>query len=188
MRLRALVLLVAVSVFGLGLTGAASAKPTTGSFTVTFPVSATVTVDATDITISGTLTANVSRFTVQDSHVVAVTTLSGTLTATSDLGTATIDLIGTRVVLNADVQADCQGHLHIDFRGVLQLRAMVTFTTSVGSFSFDVNETIPMRGSIDFTAQTQQQTSLICDLSRLLDTRASVNAAIDKLNTLLKTL
>ena len=185
---RVFVLVVAFSVFGLALTGTASAKPTTGSFTVTFPVSTTVTVDGTEIAISGTLTANVARFSVQDGHVVAVTTLSGTVTATSDLGTATIDLTGTRVVLNADVQADCQGHLHVDFHGVLQLRAMVTFTGSLGSFSFDVNETIPLADSIDFTAQTQQQTSLICDLSRLLQTRASVNALIDKLNTLLKTL
>jgi len=185
MKTRALLLVVLVGLLGFVTTAPAAAKkPATGSFTVTIPVNETVTVDGTTITITGTLTADVTHLSVQDGHVVAVATLGGQLTFTSDLGTATVDLTGTRVVLNADVRADCQGNLDITFHGVLQLNATVTFDGT----SFTINKTIPLNGSLHFTATTQQQTSLICDISHLLQSHASVNAIVDKLNTLLKTL
>src|SRR5215213_4728080 len=47
-------------------------------------------------------------------HLVAIADASGTLTTTSPtLGTAKVPVTDARLVLNADVTADCQGHLHI---------------------------------------------------------------------------
>jgi hypothetical protein len=70
----------------------------------------------------------------------------GTVTATSPtLGTATLVLSGTRIVLNANVHADCQGHLHVDFRGVLQVRGTLTFTSTTGlTITFDPERDNPV--------------------------------------------
>jgi hypothetical protein len=189
MRIRTLGLIVVVGLLAFGTLAPATAKPTRGSFTGDLTIGPAL-VEGTDITLSGTLTANVSQFSVQDGHIVAIATVSGTVTATSPtLGTATLVLSGTRIVLNANVQADCQGHLHIDFRGVLQVRGTLTFTSTTGStITFDLNETIPLSGSLDYTAQSTSETALICDIATLLNSSASQRAVVDKLNTLLKKL
>jgi len=97
---------------------AAAAKPT-GSLTTTLTVEPTVIqVDGFTFTVSGTVTADVTRFKLDEQgNLLAVATLSGTLTVSEPtLGAVTIDVTGTRVVLRAKVQADCSGHLHIDLR------------------------------------------------------------------------
>ena len=61
-------------------------------------------------------------------------------------------------MLNAIVQADCSGHLQIDFQGVLQINATVVFTALDGATTtVTVNETVPLRGSLSYTATTQQR-------------------------------
>jgi hypothetical protein len=189
MKIRALVLVVLVALFAFGTQAPATAKPTRGSFTVDLGLEPTL-VGGTDITLSSTVTANVTQFGVQDGHIVAIAMVSGTVAATSPtLGTATLVLTGTRVVLNANVQADCQGHLRIDFRGVLQVRGTLTFTSATGStITFNLNETVPLRGLLDYTAQSTSETALICDIAKLLNSSASQRALADKLNTLLKKL
>src|SRR5215217_7458403 len=159
-------LLVAVLAALVLASSAAAAKPT-GSLPTT------LTVDPTVIQVDG--------FTA---------TVSGTLTVTEPtLGTATIDVGGTRVVLHANVQADCSGHLQIDFQGVLRLNATVTFTDATGATTTEtIKKTVPLHGSLDFTAQTQQQRALICDVSHLLRSGDSVQEIVDKLNQLLATL
>lgn len=186
MKLR--VALLALMLTGtLGVAGpAAAAPPAGGSFTTTLTVEPTV-IDGT--TVSGFLTADVTQFRLQDGRLVAIATVSGTLTATHpELGTGTIDITGSRVVLNAQVTADCAGHLHIDFTGVLQLDATVTLTTTTGEETTKtLRGTLPLRrGSFDFTTQDPALQALICDISNLLSTRASGQALVDKLNTLLK--
>ena len=170
---------------------AAAAKPT-GSLTTTLTVEPTVIqVDGFTLTVSGTVTADVTRFKLDEQgNLLAVATLSGTLTVTEPtLGTATIDVTGTRVVLHAKVQADCSGHLHIDFQGVLRLNATVTFTDTTGATTtVTIKKTVPLHGSLDFTAQTPEQRSLICDLSHLLRSGASLQEIVDTLNQLLGTL
>ena len=190
MKIRALILVVSLGlglIGGLGTVAPASAtKPASGSFTTTLTLAPT-TVDGTDITLSGDVTATISRFTVQDGRIVAVADASGTLTASSPtLGTATLVITDSRLILNANVTADCQGNLHIDFQGVLQVQGTLTFTDTSGTTTtVPINETIPLNGSLDFTAETTSQTSLICDISRLLQNRSSAKALADKLNTLL---
>ena len=189
MKIRALVLsaVLGVLIGGVGThTAPASAKPVSGTFTATLTLAPTI-IDGTDITLGGDLTAIVKRFNLQDGHLVAVAEASGTVTATSPtLGTATLLITDARLIVNADVTADCQGNLHIDFRGVLQVQGIFTFTDTSGTTTnLSVNETIPFRGSLDYTAQTTSQTSLICDISRLLQNKSSLKALIDKLNTLL---
>jgi hypothetical protein len=84
---------------------------------------------------------------------------------------------------------DCSGHLHIDFQGVLQVDATVVFTPTDGTTTtLDIRETVPLHGTFDYTPTTQQQQSLICDIATLLENPSSVNALVDKLNTLLKQL
>ncbi len=187
MKLR-VALLALVLAGTLGVAGpAAAAPPVGGSFTTTLTVDPTL-IDST--TVSGSVTANVTQFRLnQQGHLVAVATLSGTLTATHPvLGTATFDISGSRVVLNAQITADCSGHLHIDFTGVLQLDATVTLTTTTGDVTTKtLRGTLPLRrGSLDFTAQDPAQRALICNISKLLSSRASGQALVDKLNTLLR--
>jgi hypothetical protein len=190
-RLAVLAALVAVAALAAFVSPASAAKPAGGSFTTTLTVPPTTdTVDGYTVTVSGSLTATVTRFRVDSSgHLVAIATVSGTLTATEPtLGTATVT-INSRVVLNADVQADCSGHLQIDFRGVLQINAIVVFTALDGATTtLTVNETVPLRGSLSSTATAEPLKSLICDLATLLGNRSSPNAHADKLNTLLKKL
>jgi hypothetical protein len=122
------VLLVAVCAALILASPAAAAKPT-GSFTTPLTVEPTVIqVDGYTFTVSGTVTADVTQFALDEQgNLVAVATISGTLTVSEPtLGTATIDVTGTRVVLHAKVQADCSGHLRIDCQGVLRLNATVT--------------------------------------------------------------
>jgi hypothetical protein len=166
---------------------ASAAKPTGGSFTTTLTVAPTL-IGTT--TVSGTVTANVTQFKLdQNGHLVAIATLSGQLTATDPLlGTGTIDVTGTRVVLNAQVTADCSGHLHIDLEAVLQLNLTVTLTSSTGTTTLTLSATLAVQASLDVTFQTPQQQSLICDISTLLGNGASLQAVVDKLNTLLRTL
>jgi hypothetical protein len=45
-----------------------------------------------------------------------------------------------------------------------------------------IRKTVPLHGSLDFTAQTQEQRKLTCDISHLLQ------GVVDKLNQLLRTL
>jgi hypothetical protein len=171
---------------------ASAAKPAGGSFTTTLTVApTTVAVDPYTVTVGGSLTADVTRFTVDSSgHIVAIATVSGTLTATEPtLGTATVTIANLRVVLNAIVTADCSGRLQIDFTGVVQIDATVVFTATDGSTTtLELRKTVPVRGSLIYTATTQQQQSLICDLATLLGNPSSVNARVDKLNTLLRQL
>ena len=185
MKVRAALLVALIGVLGLGTAAPASARPVTVD--VTIPPT---TIAGTDIVVSGTLSARISHFSVRDGHVVAVAKVSGTLTATSPtLGTATIAIAKARVVLNADVQADCQGHLDIDFHGVLQLKATVTFTGTTGTaLTVAINETVPVRGSLSFSAQTAEQTALICAISELLSGGGSAQAIVDELNALLEAL
>ena len=184
MKIRAVLVVLLVGLFGMAA-APASAKPVTP--TVTIPPT---TIGGTDITVSGTLAARVSHLSVKDGHVVAVAKVSGTVTATSPtLGTATIVISKAQVVLNADVRADCEGNLHIDFHGVLQLRATVTFTSTTDATSTEtINETVPVSGSFDFTAQTAEQTTLICNISQLLQNGGSIQAIVDAINALLETL
>ena len=55
-------------------------------------------------------------------------------------------------------------------------------------YTNSVSSRVPLDISIDFTAQTQQQTSLICEISHVLQSHASLNAIADKLNTSLRKL
>jgi hypothetical protein len=175
---------------------AAAAKPIGGSFSTTLTVEPTVVqVAGLNLTASGTVNADVTQFKVLTNakggtDLLAIATLSGTLTVSEPtLGTATIDVTRVRVVLRASVQADCSGNLRIDFRGVLQVNATVTFTSITGTTTtVPISATVPLNGSLSFTAQTEQQRSLICDISQLLGSRASTQALVDKLNTLLRTL
>ena len=192
MRTTVGVLLAAV-LAALVLTSPAGAAKPTGSFTTPLTVGPTVIqVDGFTFTASGTVTANVTQFKLDEQgNLVAVATLSGTLTVTEPtLGTATIDVTGTRAVLHAKVQADCSGHLHIDFQGVLRLNATVTFTdaTTGATTTETIKKTVPLHGSLNFTAQTQEQRALICDVSHLLRSGASVQEVVDKLKQLLATL
>src|SRR5918994_4964746 len=123
-------------------------KPVGGSFTTTLTIAPTQVGTAT---ISGTLTANVTRFAVDvQGRVVGIATLSGSVTVTEPtLGTGTIDVTGTRLVLTADVDADCEGRLDIDFRAVLQLRTTVTLTSSTGAtIQIPISATVPLGGSL----------------------------------------
>jgi hypothetical protein len=163
-------------------------KPVGGSFTTALTIGPTQVGTAT---ISGTLTANVTRFAVDEQgHVVGIATLSGSVTVTEPtLGTGTIDVTGTRLVLTADVDADCEGHLDLDFRAVLQLRATVTLTTIGGiTTQFAINQTVPLGGSVDFTAETQAQRALICEIATLLGAGASPQELVEKLNVVLRLL
>jgi hypothetical protein len=184
--------LLAAVLAALALASPASAAKT-GSLPTTLTVDPTVIqVDGYTFTVSGTVTANVTQFKLDEQgNLVAVATLSGTLTVTEPtLGTATIDVTGTRAVLHAKVQADCSGHLHIDFQGVLRLNATVTFTdaTTGATTTETIKKTVPLHGSLNFTAQTQEQRALICDVSHLLRSGASVQEVVDKLKQLLATL
>jgi len=185
------VLLTAVFAAHVLASPASAAKPT-GSFTTTLTVDPTVIqVDGFTFTVSGTVTADVTQFKLDEQgNVLAFATLSGTFTVTEPtLGTATIDVTGTRVVLHAKVQADCSGHLHIDFQGVLRLNATVTFTDTTGATTtVTIKKTVPLHGSLDFTAQTQEQRAIICDISHLLKSGASLQEIVDTLNQLLGTL
>ena len=171
-----------------------AAKPVGGSFSTTLVVVPTVvpvTVDGLNFTftVSGSLDATVNRFQVSDGRVLAVGTASGTLTVTEPtLGSATITVTNARLVLTAQVTADCSGNLRIDLRGVLQLDATVQFTILGVSATIPINETVPLNASLSYMATTQQQQSLICDIATLLGNRSSPNALADKLNTLLKRL
>jgi hypothetical protein len=170
---------------------AVAAKPTGGSFTTPLTLEPTL-IPGTDVTASGTVTADVTQFRVDENgHVVAVATLSGTATLTSPtLGTATIDVTGTRLVLNATVSANCeQGTLTIVYHGALQLNATVTLTSTTGeTYTITLNKTVPLNGTYTFRATTQQQQALVCDIENLLGSQASAKALVDKLNTLLKKL
>jgi hypothetical protein len=184
--------LLAAVLAALALASPASAAKT-GSLPTTLTVDPTVIqVDGYTFTVSGTVTANVTQFKLDEQgNLVAVATLSGTLTVTEPtLGTATIDVTGTRAVLHAKVQADCSGHLHIDFQGVLRLNATVTFTdaTTGATTTETIKKTVPLHGSLNFSAQTQEQRALICDVSHLLRSGASVQEVVDKLKQLLATL
>src|SRR5215216_5702298 len=185
------VLLTAVFAALVLASPAAATKPT-GSLTTTLTVDPTVIqVDGYTVTVSGTVTADVTQFKLDEQgNLLAVATVSGTLAVTEPtLGTATIDVTGTRVVLHAKVQADCSGHLHIDFQGVLRLNATVTLTSTSGATTtVTITKTVPLHGSLDFTAQTQEQRALICDVNHLLRSGASVQDIVDKLNQLLATL
>ena len=183
--------LLAAVLAALALASPASAAKT-GSLPTTLTVDPTVIqVDGYTFTVSGTVTANVTQFKLDEQgSLLAVATLSGTLTVTEPtLGTATIDVTGTRVVLHAKVQADCSGHLHIDFQGVLRLNATVTFTSTSGATTtVTIRKTVRLRGSLDFTAQTQEQRALICDITHLLKSGASLQEVVDTLSQLLRTL
>jgi len=191
MRKTVCVLLAAV-LAALALASPASAAKT-GPLPTTLTVDPTVIqVDGYTFTVSGMVTANVTQFKLDEQgNLVAVATLSGTLTVTEQtLGTATIDVTGTRAVLHAKVQADCSGHLHIDFQGVLRLNATFTFTdaTTGATTTETIKKTVPLHGSLNFSAQTQEQRALICDVSHLLRSGASVQEVVDKLKQLLATL
>src|SRR5918995_2990948 len=148
-------LAAAIVAFGSGLVGAPAAeakKPTGGSFTTTLTIAPTQVGTAT---ISGAVTVNATRFAVDEQgRVVAIASLSGAVTVTEPLlGTATIDVTGTRLVLTADVDADCEGRLDIDFRAVLQLRTTVTLTSTSGATTqIPISATVPLGGSVSFTA------------------------------------
>src|SRR5829696_7519090 len=191
MRKTVCVLLAAV-LAALALASPASAAKT-GPLPTTLTVDPTVIqVDGYTFTVSGMVTANVTQFKLDEQgNLVAVATLSGTLTVTEQtLGTATIDVTGTRAVLHAKVQADCSGHLQIDFQGVLRLNATFTFTdaTTGATTTETIKKTVPLHGSLNFSAQTQEQRALICDVSHLLRSGASVQEVVDKLKQLLATL
>jgi len=183
---------IAVLTTAVAVSPASATKPAGGSFTTTLTVEPTmIAVDGFSVTTSGSLTANVTQFRVDENgHLAAIASVSGTLTASEPtLGTATITITNVRVVLNADVDADCSGHLHIDFQGVLQVDATVVFTATDGTTTtLHIHKTVPLQGSLDYTATTQQQQSLICDIATLLQNPSSVKALVDKLNTLLKQL
>ncbi|HUC34951.1 MAG TPA: hypothetical protein VMR48_04565, partial [Gaiellaceae bacterium] len=104
-RLAVFAAVVVVAAMAAFVSPAAAAKPAGGSFTTTVTVPpTTVTVDGFAVTVSGNLAATVTQFRVDSSgHLVAIATVSGTLTATEPtLGSATITF-NTRVVLNANV-------------------------------------------------------------------------------------
>jgi hypothetical protein len=191
-RFVAIVAMAVIAATAAFVAPASAAKPVGGSFTTTLDVPpTTVTVDDYTITVSGSLTATVTQFKVDSNgHLIAVATVSGTLTATEPtLGTATITITNLRVVLNAHVTADCAGHLKVDFTGAVQVDATIVFTDLNGaSTTIDLHKTVPLHGTLTYTATTQQQQSLICDIATLLGNRSSVNALVDKLNTLLKQL
>ena len=192
--LRRLLMIAAIAVVttAVAVSSASAAKPAGGSFTTRLTVEPTTfAVDGYSVTVSGDLTANVTQFRVDENgHVVAIATVSGTLTVSEPtLGTATITITNVRVVLNADVDADCSGHLHIDFDGVLQVDASVVFTATDGTTTtLDIHKTVPFHGTLDYTATTQQQQSLICEIATLLANPSSPKALVDKLNTLRKQL
>src|SRR5918994_2078554 len=185
----ALAAVMVAFVSGLVSAPAAEAKkPIGGSFTKTLTIEPTQVGTAT---ISGAVTVNATRFAVDEQgRVVAIASLSGAVTVTEPLlGTATIDVTGTRLVLTADVDADCEGHLDLDFRAVLQLRATVTLTTIGGiTTQFAINQTVPLGGSVDFTAETQAQRALICEIATLLGAGASPQELVEKLNVVLRLL
>ncbi|MBD0348085.1 MAG: hypothetical protein ICV59_02950 [Thermoleophilia bacterium] len=164
----------------------ASAAPASArSFTTTLTVEPTAVGSAT---ISGAVTANVTQFRLDSNgRVVAIATLNGALTVTHPrLGTGTVDVTGTRIVLIADVDADCQGHLKIDFHTVLQLRATVTLTSRTGATtSLELKETVSLHGSLGFTAQTAAQRALICEIANIIEGSGSLEALVEKLNALL---
>src|SRR5215208_7051130 len=139
---------IAVLATAVAVSPASAAKPAAGSFTTTLTVEpTTVAVDGYTLTLSGSLTANVTQFRVDENgHLVAIATVTGTLTASEPtLGTATITITNVRVVLNADVDADCSGHLHIDFQGVLQVDATVVFTATDGTTTtLHIHKTVPL--------------------------------------------
>ncbi|MCD6022738.1 MAG: hypothetical protein K0R20_2448 [Actinomycetia bacterium] len=180
MKQRAAVLVLLVTVLGLSTAAPVAAQPLTTPLVIP-----PTTIPGTDITVSGTLDAKVLRFSARDGDITAVAKASGTLTLVSPtLGTATVNISKARITLMADVEADCQGHLDIDFRGVFQLKATVTFS----SITLTINETVPISGSLAFTAQTAEQTALVCDVSQLLQTNASLSDILAKLEALLQTL
>jgi hypothetical protein len=141
------------------------------------------------VTVSGTATATITQFRVNENgQLVAIATVSGTATATVPGGMVTVDVTRARVILRASVQANCSGQLAVTFNGVAQLNATVTVTKGGKTATFQITETFPLHGSLSFTAQTAEQQALICEISQLLQTRASTKALVDKLNTLLATL
>jgi hypothetical protein len=180
MKRRAALLAPLVAVLGLTTTAPAIAKPLTA--TVAVPPT---TIGGTDIVVTGTLDAKILRFRVEGGRVVAVAKATGTLALESaTLGDATVTITKARIGLTADVEADCQGNLDIDFHGVLQLRATVTF----GALTLSINETVPINGPLEFTAQTAEQTALICDIAHLLESNAPLSDIMAKLEALLATL
>jgi hypothetical protein len=188
LAIAAIAVLAATAAF---VTPASAAKPAGGSFTTTLDLAPTTfTVGDYTLTVTGTLTATVTHFQVDSNgHIVAVGTASGTLTVTEPtLGSATITITNVRVSLTADVTADCSGHLQIDFNGVVQVDATAVFNILGVTTTVELHKTVPVHGSLTYTATTQQQQSLICDIATLLNNQSSVKATIDKLNTLLKQL
>ena len=171
---------------------AASPADATGSFTTTLSVDpTTIETSIGAVTVSGSVTAEVTQFRVDESgRLVAVATLSGSVSATTARGTVTVDFDRARVVLRASLQANCSGQLNINFNAVAQVNATVTVTNAGGRVleTFQISETFPLHGSLSFTAQTEEQRALICEISQLLQTHASAKALVDKLNTLLTTL
>src|SRR5829696_9413371 len=188
-RFLAIAAIAVVAATAAFVTPASAAKPAGGSFTTTLDLAPTTfTVGDYTLTVSGSLTASVTQFQVDSNgRIVAVRTASGTLTVTEpSLGTATITITNVRVSVTADVTADCSGHLQIDFNGVVQLDATAVFTILGVTTTIEIHKTVPVRGSLGYTATTQQQQNLICDIATLLNNPSSVKATVDKLNTLLK--
>ena len=188
-RFLAIAAIAVVAATAAFVTPASAAKPAGGSFTTTLDLAPTTfTVGDYTLTVSGSLTASVTQFQVDSNgRIVAVGTASGRLTVTEpNLGTATITNV--RVSVTADVTADCSGHLQIDFNGVVQLDATAVFTILGVTTTIEIHKTVPVHGSLSYTATTQQQQNLICDIATLLNNPSSVKATVDKLNTLLKQL
>jgi hypothetical protein len=175
----------------------ATASPATNAFT-TVPITigpTTVDTPIGAVTVTGAVNAEIIQFRVDESgRLVAIATLSGSVSATTPLGTVRVDVTRARVVLRASVTADCAGNLKISFNAVAQLDATVTVTNIQGQTlaTFRLAQTIPLQGSLAFTASTPEHQELICEISKLLQTQtrppargASDKALVDKLNTLL---
>src|SRR5829696_14252 len=122
MRYRSgLVVLVGVVLATALLASPASARPSTGSLSTTIPIPTTT---VGDFTFSGALNVTVTQFQVDaDGNVDAVVSVTGgSVTVTYGDYTATfVPTAGTRLTLNAQVTADCEGHLAVSYSGLLEV-------------------------------------------------------------------
>jgi hypothetical protein len=174
---------------------ASAAKPASGSFTKTYNINTTFTVEAggvlLPVDVTGSLTVTVRKFQADSDGTISVAgTLSGTVTLTNaTLGTATLTINSVLVDVTADVDADCStGRLEVTIAGSVDLDALVEFNLLGVTATYPVNETLSLNQTLVYDAPTPQQRNLICDIDRLTSNPSSLKALIDKLNTLLRKL
>src|SRR5918995_690252 len=179
----------------LAVTAAATAAVILPGQATAAPLTAQLTIEATTIetslvgpvTVSGTATVTITQFRVNpNGQLVAVVSLSGTASSTIPGGRVNVTVSSARVVLQARVDANCSaGTVTIRLNAVAQLDATVTVTRGGKVETFEIAESFRLGGSLSFSATTDEQRALICEIAQLLRASASQKALVDKLSTLL---